>query len=336
VSPRSRWNRSTVGRRRQQFRASLSRFDCIQCPTRLRYCGAIPLSGAPGSASYRVSVKHYPGGVAGAYIQDDLRIGDVVEVSAPRGSFTLVPGDRPVVLLSAGIGATPVLAMLLALSAAGSPREVWWIHGARDGREQPFAAEVRACLKALPHAHRHIRYSAPAPDDRPGVDFDAPGRIGASTLQEFGAAPRDADFYMCGPPTFMTELTAGLSSWGVPANRIHSELFGTGPVFTPGIAAAPPRPPHAPDAAADTGPMVSFARSGLNVYWGTDFQSILESAEACDVPVRWSCRSGVCHSCETGMIAGTVVYRPEPVEPPAEGNLLICCSQPKEDIVVDL
>jgi ferredoxin-NADP reductase/MOSC domain-containing protein YiiM/ferredoxin len=294
------------------------------------------LSGEPGDVRYRISVKRNPDSVAGTYIQDGVRIGDVLEVSAPRGSFTLLPGDGPVVLLSAGIGATPVLAMLHALAAATSPRQVWWIHGAHDGGEQPFAAEVRACLEGLPHAHHHIRYSAPRAEDRPSVDFDAAGRIDAAVLRELGSVPRDADFYMCGPAGFMTGLTVGLTAWGVAASRIHSELFGAGPAFTPGIAATEAKPPHVPSGAAGTGPMVSFARSGLNVRWGVDFRTVLDLAEACDVPVRWSCRTGVCHSCETAMISGDVGYSPEPIEPPGAGNVLICCCQPKDDIVVDL
>ncbi len=118
--------------------------------------------------------------------------------------------------------------------------------------------------------------------------------------------------------------------------RLHSENFGSGPALTPGVAAAPLRPPHLPDRPAGAGPMVSFARSNLALRWDSAFQSLLELAEACDVPVRWSCRAGVCHNCETGLIAGTVDYLPDPVEPPADGNLLICCSRPRADVVLDL
>jgi MOSC domain-containing protein YiiM/ferredoxin-NADP reductase len=293
------------------------------------------LSGAPSGDRYRVSVKRETHGAAGAYIDAQVQVGDLLDASAPRGSFTLKPGDGPVILVSAGVGATPVLAMLHALAAAASSREVWWIYGARNGSEHPFGAETRALLDVLPRSHSHIRYSSPGPADRPAVDFDAPGRLGAPVLQELGV-PRDADFYLCGPPAFMSDLSAGLVAWGIAAGRIHTEIFGSGPSKTPGVAAAVPRPPHLPDGPAGTGPLVSFARSNLNVRWGSGFQSLLEFAEACDVPVRWSCRTGVCHSCETGLVLGAVSYRPEPVEPPADGNVLICCSQPQSDIVIDL
>lgn len=292
------------------------------------------LSGEPSAARYRVSVKRNPHGVAGAYIHDAVQIGDVLDVAAPRGGFVLEPGGGPVVLLSAGIGATPVLAMLHALAAAHTQRDVWWIHGARDGAEHAFADEARARLDALPHAHRHIRYSAPGPADRPAVDFDAPGRVNLPVLLELGVS-RDADFYLCGPPAFMTELTASLAAWGVASARIHSETFGAGPALTPGTT-APLKPPHPPAGEPGAGPQVSFARTGLNIRWGQPFQSILELAEACDVPVRWSCRTGVCHNCETALIAGAVSYLPDPVEAPADGNVLICCSTPQGDIVIDL
>ena len=290
---------------------------------------------AASTEHYRVSVKRNIGGVAGAYIADDVQPGDIVEVTAPRGGFALRPGDGPVVLLSAGIGATPVLAILNALAAATSPREVWWLHGARNRAEHPFADEVRAALKMLPHAHSHIRYSAAAEGDRAGIDFDAPGRLGATALAELGV-PRAADFYLCGPAAFMADLPAELASWGVSADRIHTEIFGAGPSLTPGIAATPQKPPHAPTGPAGTGPLVSFARSGLNVRWGSQFQSLLELAEACDVPVRWSCRTGVCHNCETALVAGAIVYQPDPIEPPADGNVLICCSLPRGEIALDL
>jgi ferredoxin-NADP reductase len=293
------------------------------------------LSGEPSVRRYRVSVKREPHGAAGAYIDEKVQVGDVLDVSAARGSFTLRPGDAPIVLVSAGIGATPVIAMLHALAAEASPREIWWQYGARHRREHPFAEETHTLLHALAHGHSHIRYSSPEPEDRPGVDFDAPGRLGMGVLREL-EVPRNGDFYICGPPAFMSDLTAGLAAWGIAPSCIHTELFGSGPSQTPGVAASPRPPPHLPAGPAGAGPLVSFARSGLNVQWGPAFQSLLELAEACDVPVRWSCRTGVCHSCETGLVAGTVNYRPDPIDAPADGNVLICCSQPQGDVVIDL
>jgi ferredoxin-NADP reductase/MOSC domain-containing protein YiiM len=293
------------------------------------------LSGEPGATYYRVSVKREAHGAASAYVNDELQIGDIVQASAARGSFTLRPGDTPVVLLSAGIGVTPVLAMLHALATAASTREVWWLYGTRNGREHPFAGEIRELLNALAHHRSHVCYSSPDPGDRPNVDFDARGRVDMKVLEQLDL-PRDGDFYICGPSAFMNDLTAGLAALGVARDRIHTEMFGAGPSNTPGIAAAARQPPHLPVGIPGSGPLVSFARSGLNVRWDPTFQSLLELAEACDVPVRWACRTGVCHTCESGLVAGKVGYRPAPVDAPADGDLLICCSQPEGDVVIDL
>jgi ferredoxin-NADP reductase len=293
------------------------------------------LSGEPGASYYRVSVKREAHGAAGAFIDNQLQIGDVVQASAARGTFTLRPGDTPVVLLSAGIGVTPVLAMLHVLAAEASTRQVWWLHGTRNGREHPFAEETRGLLNSLPHHHSYICYSSPDSGDRPNVDFDALGRLNMQLLQELNL-PRNGDFYICGPATFMSDLTAGLKTLGVAPDRIHTETFGAGLSITPGIAAAPHRPPHSPAGSPGTGPMVSFARSGLDVRWRPSFQSLLELAEACDVPVRFACRTGVCHTCESGLVAGTVSYQPDPVDAPLDGNVLICCAQPSGDVVIDL
>ena len=293
------------------------------------------LSDRPSSNRYRVSVKREAHGAAGAYIDERLNAGDALEVSAPRGAFTLRPGDAPLVLLSAGIGATPLLAMLHLLAAEASAREIWWLHGARNGREHAFADETRVLLKGLPGGHRYIRYSSPDPGDQPGRDFDARGRVDMRAVEELGL-PRDADFYICGPSAFMSDLTAGLKAWGIPEERIHTEIFGSEPASTPGISASARGLPHLPKGPPGAGPLVSFARSGLQLRWGPAYGSLLELAEACDIPVRWACRTGVCHSCETALVAGTVGYRPDPIDAPADGNVLICCCQPRDDIVIDL
>ena len=293
------------------------------------------LSDLPAQDHYRVSVKLELNGAASTYVHNQVSVGDSLDVAAPRGSFTLQAGDKPVVLLSAGVGATPVLAMLHSLAAAASPRDVWWLFGARNSEDHPFAKESRSLIKALPHGKSYIRYSRPGPQDRPGVDFDASGRIAVDALEKLGV-PRDADFYLCGPAAFMQDLSAGLAAWGVSGDRVHTEIFGPGKPITPGVVAASHAPPHPPQGPPGAGPLISFARSGLNVCWDSKFSNLLDFAEACDVPVRWSCRTGVCHMCESGLISGRINYEPEPLEPPAPGNLLICCSQPKGDVVIDL
>jgi ferredoxin-NADP reductase len=293
------------------------------------------LSGPLSTEHYRISVKIEANGAAGAYLQEHVRVGDVLDVSSPRGSFILQSGERPVLLLSAGIGATPVLAMLHALAEARSTRQVLWLHTARDRQHHPFAAEVRRLMLALARGRSYVCYTRPGSRDKMGEDFDAPGHLSQLVFDEVGV-PRDAEAYLCGPARFMAEMKAALADFVAP-ERIHLEIFNGSESLTPGVVGGAPRTPHPPSEDANAGPLVSFARSGIAAHWkASAYQSILELAEACDVPVRWSCRTGVCHNCESGLVSGAVVYGPEPLEKPADGNLLICCSQPVRDVVIDL
>jgi ferredoxin-NADP reductase/MOSC domain-containing protein YiiM len=294
------------------------------------------LSGPLSTEHYRISVKIEPKGAAGTYLREHVRVGDVLDVSLPRGSFILQSGERPVVLLSAGIGATPVLAMLYALAAARFTRPVLWLHAARDRQHHPFPAEVRRLMLALPHGRSYVCYSRPGSRDKMGEDYDAAGHLSRSVLDEVGI-PREADVYICGPTPFMADIKEALAALGVAPERIHAEIFNGSESRTPGVVGATTRTPHLPKDDANTGPLVSFARSGIAVHWkASAYLSILELAEACDVPVRWACRSGVCHNCESGLVSGAVAYDPQPLEKPADGNLLVCCSQPIHDVVIDL
>ncbi len=296
------------------------------------------LSGPLSTERYRISVKIEPNGVVGTWLREHIRVGDTLDASSPRGSFILDSGERPVVLLSAGIGATPVLAMLHALAAAHSTRPVLWLHAARDGEHHPFAAEVRRLMLRLPEGRSYVCYSRPGSGDKLGEDFDVTGHFSRAVFGQAGV-PKDADVYLCGPTGFMADMKANLAASGVAPERIHIEIFNGSEPMTPGVVGAATRIPHLPkdDADADTGPLVSFARSGIAAHWkASAYQSILELAEACDVPVRWACRTGVCHSCESGLVSGAVAYGPEPLDQPAGGNLLVCCSQPIRDVVIDL
>ncbi len=293
------------------------------------------LSGPPSSAEYRVSIKREVDGVVSSFVHSQVRAGTIVSMSAPRGRFTLEPAESPVVLVSAGIGATPVLAMLHALAGQRSIREVWWVHGSRNGSEHPFAAEVRRVLAGLPNAHAVICYSAPRATDQRGRDYTHRGRLTADLLGGLDL-PHQSHAYLCGPQAFMYEARSALTGLGLQAARIHSEVFGAAPALTPGIETRPLPMPHSPAGAVGHGPALTFARSGLTVAWRDDFASILEFAEACDVPVQWSCRSGVCHSCEVALLEGSVGFQPVPLDLPAEGNVLVCCATPRGDVVVDL
>jgi ferredoxin len=191
-------------------------------------------------------------------------------------------------------------------------------------------------MLTLPQSYSYVCYSRPGPADKPVEDFDAAGHLSQSAFVKIGV-PSEADIYLCGPTRFMADMKVALASVGVAPERIRVEIFNGSESMTPGIVGAAMRAPHLPADDASEGPLVSFARSGIAAHWRPSvYESILELAEACDVPVRWSCRTGVCHNCESGLISGKVVYGPEPLDKPADGNLLVCCSQPVGDVVIDL
>lgn len=292
------------------------------------------LSDLPAADHFRISIKNELNGIGSSFLCNRAREGDLLDVSAPRGSFTLRPSQSPVILLSAGVGATPVMSMLHSLAAEKSQREIWWIYGARNRVEHPFAEESRLLLKQLSRGREYLVYSRPAASDQVGADFDAPGHIDAALLERIGVS-QSSDFYLCGPSSFLQNMRDGLRNWGVLAGNVHTEISGSEEAITPGMAQVV-HTPHLPQGPPGSGPPVSFARTGITAAWDPKFGSLLELAEACDVPVRWSCRAGVCHTCMTGLIGGSIIYNPEPLERPAPENVLVCCSQPNAGVTLDL
>jgi ferredoxin-NADP reductase len=292
------------------------------------------LSSAPDAGTYRISVKQESHGIASSYLNHHLEPGAVLEVAAPRGDFVLDDGAGPVLLISAGIGVTPVLAMLHQLAESGSERDIWWLYGARGPQEHPFAAEAHALLASLPQAREHVFYSAATPAGRRRVHA-ARGRLSKKSLAGLGI-PASASAYVCGPASFMADMRDALTALGVAPAAIHTELFGALPSINPGLTGQTRRPPHQPPGPPGTGPLVTFARSGITAPFGTGRGSVLDLADACDVPTRWSCRTGVCHTCVTPLLSGDISYTPAPLEPPADGEVLICCARPGTDIVLGM
>ena len=293
------------------------------------------LSDIADARGYRISVKRE--GAGSRYLHDRVKVGDLVDVAAPRGSFVLRDGTGPVVLISAGVGATPVLAMLHALARESSARPVWWLHGARNRDQHAFGAEVDELLTSLSDSHRFVAYSRPTATNPPGDDrdHDLSGRLGLTLLKRAGV-PVDADYYVCGPAGFMRAIAAALAAHGVAPDRIATEIFGAVDVHRSGIVTAGQRSPHHPYGPPGTGPLVTFSRSNIVVPWDDRYPSLLDFAEACDVPVGFGCRNGTCHNCETSLLAGDVSYHIEPLEPPPEGRVLVCSSRPSAELTLDL
>jgi ferredoxin-NADP reductase/MOSC domain-containing protein YiiM len=285
------------------------------------------LSGDPAAGHYRISVKREDHGQVSRWLHSHAKTGTIIESAAPRGDFYLVDDTSPVILVSAGIGATPVMAMAHALAAAQSARQIWWLYTTQDIATHAFAAEVTALLDSLPDAHQRVFYT------RGG---DQPRRLNRQSIETLGL-PTDATAYLCGPNAFMDDIREALTAAGIDPAHIHTELFGALAPINPGVVGAPsPRRPHPPDGVPGSGPRITFARSGLSVNWSPTFHTLLELAEVCDVPTRYSCRSGVCHTCVTPVIEGTTDYSQPPLEEPAEGTVLLCTATPHSDLVLDL
>jgi ferredoxin len=207
------------------------------------------------------------------------------------------------------------------------------VHGARDRAQHPFAAEADALVGALADGHRLVAYSRPDAADRLSVDYDRAGRLDGEALAEL---PVEADYYVCGPAGFMSAIGAVLTARGVDPANVSTEAFGAVAVHASGIVTSGDRDPHPPSGAPGSGPTVTFVRSNLAVAWDERFGSLLDFAEACDVPVGFGCRNGVCHNCESGLTSGDVVYDIDPLEPPPEGRVLVCCTSPATELTLDL
>jgi MOSC domain-containing protein YiiM/ferredoxin-NADP reductase len=289
------------------------------------------LCGPPGSSSLRIAVKLETNGAGGTYMHEQVHDGDLLEISAPRGTFTLTESKKPLVLLSAGVGITPLLSILYHVARLDPDRELWWINSCRNRAYEAFRDEVTTLGTKLSLFHRVLIYSSPDNGERCGIDYDIKGHLDLQALRAM-QLPIESECYLCGPPAYLHNITAALKVTGIADNNIKSELFGSSPETAGGNGKAP----HLPSENTGQGPLVTFSKSKISFRWHPRFGSLLDAAEACDVPVQWSCRMGVCHRCETGMIDGTVSYSPNPLDLPADGNVLICCAIPESPVDLDL
>ncbi|GGF68520.1 hypothetical protein GCM10007301_30240 [Azorhizobium oxalatiphilum] len=297
---------------------------------------AYSLSCAPGQNELRISVKREAApGLVSNFLHDHVEVGTSIRLGPPAGRFILrEDSGRPVVLLSAGVGLTPMVSMLDHLVATGSRREIWFLHAAISGREHAMSSHVRALAARHANVHVHVCYEHPTAHDRLYGQFEAEGRLGIETLKRrlpWG----DYDYYLCGPGRFMTAFIEGLNAHGVPRDRIRWEAFGpaTAPA-SPQAGTAGTSPTAPPN--VDEGPTITFARSGMSMPWTDGYTSLLEFAEAHSVPVRSICRVGDCMTCSTRILSGTVDHSPTDIELPGPGTALLCCAVPKGPLSLDL
>ena len=264
------------------------------------------LSCAPGQPYYRISVKHVedrgegrgPGQVS-TIINRDIKVGQRIPVKAPSGHFYLDEKSNDVmVLLAGGIGITPMVSMLDHVIQTNSKRSVVLIHGTRNGKEQQFGEHIRKCAAENPNVHVVSCFSRPGPEDIKGVHYQVDGYATIELLKAVLPNPV-GQFYMCGPPAFMSALHRGLKEWGVEDSRIQFEQFGPSTIRNSGIENV---------AKHDEPDPVSFLGSSEIALWNAGYESLLEMAEANDVEIESGCRAGSCGTCETAIANGKVKY----------------------------
>jgi uncharacterized protein len=299
------------------------------------------LSGDPADTSrWRISVKHEtnPRGRGSSHLHERIAAGDELEIAGPSGAFVCAEdSERPVVLMSGGIGVTPMLSMLHRLSAA-STRRVHFIHACENGAVLAFRDEVRRLAAARAGIGVHVCYRLPR--GREDLDaYDSSGLLTKETLQALLPLD-DYEVYLCGPPAFMQANWRMLRGLGVARERIHYEFFGPSSLIDvdasqTGAASHGGRTQTSADVIG--APLtVRFHPQGEPVAWDPACGSLLEFAERCGHAPPFSCRAGICGSCATRLVAGRVSYDEPPLDPPAEGELLLCCAKPSTSVTLAL
>jgi ferredoxin-NADP reductase/MOSC domain-containing protein YiiM len=293
------------------------------------------LSDSPRQEGYRVMVKRIVqepgsanGGLVSSFLHDRVNVGDVLEVKAPAGNFTIDPDEnyRPVVLIGAGIGITPILAMLNGIVERARARETWVFYGVRDHRDHLQQQHLEELATRHPFMQLHICYSRPVQENgRTLGSFHHAGRVTVELLQELLPASY-YDYYLCGPGQMMQSLADGLRTWDVPDDRIHSEAFGPAAIK----AAAEP------DSRRDCSAQVTFGRSQVSTVWSRCDSPLLELAEENGIAIPFGCRAGSCGTCVTKVLAGDASYLHAPGAPLAEGEILTCVAVPETELVLDV
>ena len=287
------------------------------------------VSDAPNGDHYRLSVKREGGdALVSNFLHRAVEPGYRLEAMAPRGKFVLdQSSERPVVLISAGVGITPMIAMTNHIINEGlrtrNFRRVYFIHGARNGAVHGFGDHVRALADRHDNFTAHIRFSEPGESDRLGESHDSEGLVDVDLIRQVLPFD-DHDFYLCGPPGFMQAIYDGLLELGVREERIHYEAFGPATVLKHDA-----RSQDSARAKAGEPVPVRFAGSDIDAEWTPDTGTLLELAEAAGLQPTFSCRSGICGSCATRLKCGKVDYLEEPTAPLADDEVLICCSVPR-------
>ncbi len=288
---------------------------------------------------YRVTIKRcpppsgtsHPPGVGSSFFCDQVREGDILDVKAPNGHFFLdLEKERPVVLISGGVGVTPMVAMANALFEAKSGREVWFFFGARNRTEHMLKQEVEELAAKYKSLRLQVCYSRPTAEDVRGRDYHHEGRVTVELMKQL-LPSNNYDFFLCGPGAFMESITDDLRAWGVPDEWVHFEAFGPASVkraASPAVKASLTQAPF-------MGMEVTFAKSGQKARWDLTYASLLELAEAKGVRIDAGCRAGNCGSCLVAIKSGNVEYLGGHGADAESGSCLACICKPKGNLVID-
>jgi ferredoxin-NADP reductase len=286
---------------------------------------------------YRVTIKKAlpppepagaPPGIASCFFCDQVVEGDILNVKAPAGNFYLdMTKPRSIVLISGGVGITPMLCMANAVAEAGSKREVWFFFGARNRIDHIQKEQLEKLGREHPNIHVNVCYSRPGPNDKVGQDYHHAERVSVDLFKRV-LPSNNFDFFLCGPPAFMKSITDGLTAWGVPDHHVFFEAFGPATVKKAAPKAA------APSVAGPT-LEINFSRTGKTCVWNPNLSSLLDFAEEQGVRIEAGCRAGNCGTCLVAIKSGSVEYVTEHGAAPEDGSCLTCICKPKTNLVLD-
>jgi uncharacterized protein len=286
---------------------------------------------------YRVTIKralpspdqpnHQPG-VASSFFCDSVKPDDILDVKAPSGNFYLdTAKETGIVLISAGVGVTPMLSMLNTVLANRSQREVWFFFGVRNRSDHIQKEYLESVAAKHDNVHLHVCYSKPGPNDQLGKDYQHADRVSVDLFKKL-LPSNNYEFFLCGPGAFMKSITDGLAEWGVPDENVAFEAFGPATVVR---KAAPPMPASVGAAAIE----VSFSRSGKICQWNPQFGSLLDLADANGIKIDSGCRAGNCGTCLVAIKSGKVEYVAGHGAPSEDGSCLTCICKPQTSLVLD-
>mgnify|MGYP000120759889 FL=1 len=284
---------------------------------------------------YRVSIKRVPAprneptappGLVSNYFHDFLNENDIVDIKAPSGHFHLSMTKKfPVVLLAGGVGITPLLSMLNAITEMGSQREVWFFLGVRNKKDHVMKEHLEMVARENENVRLRVFYSAPSETDVLDEDYHVKGRVNVENLKTI-LPSSNFDYYICAPPPMVKDLRKDLADWGVPKKNIHFEAFG--PATVKGCKAEPGK-------ASGVKINIQFEKSGKTLVWDSKSESLLDFAELNGISIDSGCRAGNCGTCLTAIKHGKVELVGEPGSEPEAGSCLTCISIPKEDLTLD-